>query len=535
MKPKFLFVVIVIVLSQSLFAQVNTACWVRTLDGPTHYWDEASSVAVDDSGNVFVTGIDLVGSFSFRDMMTAKYNSSGTLQWVKTLNISSNDQSNRVLIDNSGNVVVSLNSEGNGYVIIKYSSAGDSLWTAFPSPSDIGKPPDIAIDDSNNIYLTGGWYGQGILAKYSPEGEQKWIKYYTGRDDNYIYTNRIAIDKADNIYVSGATDMTFLSYAIMLRKYNPAGDTIWVHTLYDPIFKSANVAAMKVDEDCNVVLTGYRAAGSNRSTYIVKYDSAGALKWIRQPIQKNTNAVGVDIAVDLLNNIYATGSFYHGSTNNDVFTTKYSAHGDSLWTAFYNGSGNNEDLVEAMALDRFANVYITGSTRDFINGQFNINCLTIMYDSIGKQKAIQKFDGSAHDEDHGYALALDKWNNVIVAGRTVDPVNSFDFLIIKYGENLVDVKGLPKAISSESILSQNYPNPFRENTIITWQLPGDAHVVLKVYDFIGREVKTLEDCNQVKGKHSVNFNASELPPGVYFYQLNAGEFIQTKKCYYLKN
>jgi hypothetical protein len=117
----------------------------------------------------------------------------------------------------------------------------------------------------------------------------------------------------------------------------------------------------------------------------------------------------------------------------------------------------------------------------------------------------------------------------------VDPVNSFDFLIIKYGENLVDVKGLPNAISSESILSQNYPNPFRENTIITWQLPGDAHVVLKVYDFIGREVKTLEDCNQVKGKHSVNFNASELPPGVYFYQLNAGEFIQTKKCYYLKN
>jgi len=533
MKPIFFFVVIVIILSQSVIAQFNTA-WIRTLDGPTHFWDEASSVAVDDSGNVFVTGIDLVGSFSYSDIMTAKYNSSGVLQWVKTLDISSNDQAYHVEVDHSGNVIVSGNSEGNGYAIIKYSSSGDSLWTVFPSPSDIGKPPDIAIDDSNNIYLTGGWSEQGILAKYSPEGEQQWIKYYIGPDNNYIYTNKIAIDKANNIYVSGQTEMAFLSYAILLMKYNPAGDTIWTHTLYDPIFKSTYVGAMEVDAECNVIFTGYRATGSNRSTYIIKYDSAGVLKWVHQPIQNNTNAIGVDIAVDLSKNIYATGSFYHGSSDNDIYTIKYNAQGDSLWTAIYNGLGNNQDLVEAMGIDSFGDVYITGNTRDFIDGQFNINCFTLMYDSIGVQKAIQKFDGNARDEDDGFAITLDKWNNIYVTGRTTDSVHSFDYLIIKYGENLVEVKESPSPFPTDFCLYQNYPNPFNPSTKISWQSPVGSWQTLRIYDVLGNLVTTLVDEYKSAGSYEVEFKGTELSSGMYFYQLKTEKYLETKKMILIK-
>jgi hypothetical protein len=77
-------------------------------------------------------------------------------------------------------------------------------------------------------------------------------------------------------------------------------------------------------------------------------------------------------------------------------------------------------------------------------------------------------------------------------------------------------------------LFQNYPNPFNTTTTISWQLPLKAHVVLKVYDFTGREIKTLVNCNQTKGEYKVNFNASGLPAGVYFYQLMANGRCEAK-------
>jgi len=79
------------------------------------------------------------------------------------------------------------------------------------------------------------------------------------------------------------------------------------------------------------------------------------------------------------------------------------------------------------------------------------------------------------------------------------------------------------------VLNQNYPNPFSGSTTLTWQLPKDDHIVLKVYDFSGREVKSLLDCEMAKGEHQITFNATGLPLGVYFYQIKVGGYTQTKK------
>jgi hypothetical protein len=81
---------------------------------------------------------------------------------------------------------------------------------------------------------------------------------------------------------------------------------------------------------------------------------------------------------------------------------------------------------------------------------------------------------------------------------------------------------------------QNYPNPFTETTTISWQLPKETHVILKVYDFTGREIKTLVDCRMTKGDHKINFNASGLPAGVYFYQLKASGRIEIKRMIVIK-
>jgi len=92
--------------------------------------------------------------------------------------------------------------------------------------------------------------------------------------------------------------------------------------------------------------------------------------------------------------------------------------------------------------------------------------------------------------------------------------------------------------TSESLstftLLQNHPNPFNSSTKISWQSPISGWQTLKVFDVLGREVATLVNEEKEAGYHSVDFNASDLPSGVYFYRIQAGNFIDTKKMILLK-
>ncbi|MDR3627126.1 MAG: T9SS type A sorting domain-containing protein, partial [Ignavibacteriaceae bacterium] len=87
-------------------------------------------------------------------------------------------------------------------------------------------------------------------------------------------------------------------------------------------------------------------------------------------------------------------------------------------------------------------------------------------------------------------------------------------------------------------LSQNYPNPFNPSTIINYQLSDRNNVSIKIYNLLGQEIETLINKVQPAGKYSVAFNSSangiHLSSGVYFYRLQAGNYIETKKMILLK-
>ncbi len=83
-------------------------------------------------------------------------------------------------------------------------------------------------------------------------------------------------------------------------------------------------------------------------------------------------------------------------------------------------------------------------------------------------------------------------------------------------------------------LSQNYPNPFNPETLIEFEIPEDVHVLLIVYDVLGREVKRLVDRVMPAGYHKVSFNGVGIPSGVYYYKLIAGDFVDVKKMVLLK-
>ena len=83
-------------------------------------------------------------------------------------------------------------------------------------------------------------------------------------------------------------------------------------------------------------------------------------------------------------------------------------------------------------------------------------------------------------------------------------------------------------------LFQNYPNPFNPVTTITWQAPESGWQTIKIYNSLGEEIETLVDEYKPAGMHKVQFTNNNLPSGVYFYQLRAGEFVQTKKMILMK-
>ncbi|NNG27841.1 MAG: T9SS type A sorting domain-containing protein [Ignavibacteriaceae bacterium] len=87
---------------------------------------------------------------------------------------------------------------------------------------------------------------------------------------------------------------------------------------------------------------------------------------------------------------------------------------------------------------------------------------------------------------------------------------------------------------SDFELFQSFPNPFNPTTTINYQIPEFSFVTLKVYDVLGNEVATLVSEEKPTGSYEVEFNATTLPSGIYFYRLQAGSFFETKKMVLMK-
>jgi uncharacterized protein (DUF1501 family) len=132
-----------------------------------------------------------------------------------------------------------------------------------------------------------------------------------------------------------------------------------------------------------------------------------------------------------------------------------------------------------------------------------------------------------------YASILSQWFTVDTNELNAVMLRNFTQLpILKAGVTGVeDNTGVPK----EYVLYENYPNPFNPATTISYDLPNEAEVILRVYDLLGREVTTLVDARQSAGHHTVPFSStSGLASGAYIYQLQAGSFRDRKKMMLLK-
>lgn len=103
-----------------------------------------------------------------------------------------------------------------------------------------------------------------------------------------------------------------------------------------------------------------------------------------------------------------------------------------------------------------------------------------------------------------------------------------------FGAITVGVRREGDALPGKYELSQNYPNPFNPTTSIQYSIPVNGQVTLKIFNILGQQVQTLVNTVQNSGSYVVNFDASRLSSGIYFYELRADQFVSVKKMVLLK-
>jgi hypothetical protein len=213
--------------------------WTARYNGTGNGYDAPITIAVDDSGNAYVTGSSLSTTLPDYDYATIKYNSAGQQQWVGHYGGARNDSATAIAVDQSGNVYVTGGrwdpDADYDFATIKYNSAGEEQWVVrYNGPAnsaDSGKA--IAVDTAGNVYVTGTSYASAnaidyATIKYNSAGQEQWIARYNGPGDSDDDAFALAIDGSGNVYVTGGSTGGAISPDYATIKYDSAGNEIWV-------------------------------------------------------------------------------------------------------------------------------------------------------------------------------------------------------------------------------------------------------------------------------------------------------------------
>ncbi|MEO0134425.1 MAG: SBBP repeat-containing protein, partial [candidate division WOR-3 bacterium] len=253
-------------------------------NGPGNDYDEATSLFVDNQGNVYVTGISF-GSSTYYDYATLKYDTNGNLLWVRR-----------------------YNGPGN------HNDAATSLF----------------VDNQGNVYVTGCSYNiltdfDYATLKYDASGNLLWERRYNGPGNDYDEATSLFVDNQGNVYVTGRSydSLTNLDYATL--KYDASGNLLWERRYNGPGNYNDGAASLFVDSDGNVYVTGSsEGSGTDLDYATLKYDTNGNLLWVRR---YNGPGNGQDyptsLFVDNQGNVYVTGDSWGSGTYYDYATIKY--------------------------------------------------------------------------------------------------------------------------------------------------------------------------------------------------------------------
>ncbi|HYV95474.1 MAG TPA: T9SS type A sorting domain-containing protein [Chitinophagales bacterium] len=392
-------------------AQTPAWCWGRGSVGTGH--DEGRNVAIDASGNVYVTGsfnsqLITFGPYTLstssgNQVFLVKYNLAGDILWASSSS-GSGGNGYGIATDTSGSIYLTgtFNSSiafgpytltNGGVFLVKYDENGNVLWAKSAGGINDGAN-DAATDASGNIYLTGSFYSPSItfgaytlinaggntpydlfLAKYDAAGNVLWATSAGSSDGAGEYGYGVASNADGGIYITGylgAATVAFDSYIVngpgfFLTNYDSTGNVLWAK------YNANN------DEGKGVSTDGFGNIYVRTDNELIKYNSFGSVVWT-----KILGGIGYDVATDLNGNTYSTASF-NSTVTIDSYTFSFPPGGDPMYIAKCDSGGNvlcaaalasGGDDRDGVAADLFGNAYIGG---DYMVNPFIVGTDTLPF------------------------------------------------------------------------------------------------------------------------------------------------------------
>lgn len=321
------------------------------------------------------------------------------------------DSACAIAIDSEGNVVVG-GTGGDDFLIIKYSSDGDTLWMRNLDGGDDDELVGLAVDDSGNVIVAGTSFRGGMFdfdymtAKYSPAGTLHWMKLHNGIGGRADVAHAMCLDDSGYVYVTGQSDRESLGitrYEIGTVKYYPNGETAWARALgLSGSMPMASGHGIVTDRSGNVYVTGDAGTMDGIFDYLtIKYTESGDTAWTRTyDSPGGDDDWPTDLVVDRSGNVIVTGR-----GGDDFATVKYDPNGVELWSAIYDAGGTDEAL--ALDVDGSGAVYAAGRASGFF--------ATVKYSPAGVREWVTTQVGTC-----AYDVAVDGSADVYVCGRGND-------------------------------------------------------------------------------------------------------------------
>jgi len=451
----------------------------------------------------FRTGIDY-------DLYAQRVDSDGNIKW----------QANGVEICTAPGYQEDFNvvSDGNGGAIIVWEDAriqGDFNIYAQRISSDGN------VDWEQNGFCicsaTGGQYWPTIIADGSANAIITWEDNRNGINSD-VYSQKLNGDgepqwTADGIPICTATDgqekpklttdgagggvivwrdHRTAFYDLYIQLVNSLGVTQWqsngVRLLQGQSYPPDRVQIVSDNTGGAIVCWDEDRTEMNYDIFAQRVDNYGTLLWIPSGLGVCQAQMGQTTAAmieDGVGGAIITWHDYRNVSNWDIFAQRVNAVGEFLWT--------------------IDGVQVSGAISD------------------------QMYPVIVSDEDEGAIITWDDYRNITEENIYAQRVNKNGTL-----GNPTGVLNEDGGVPAEYSLSQNYPNPFNPSTTISFSIPNAEFVSLKVFNLLGEEVSELVNETVPAGNYSVPFNAGQLPSGIYFCKIAAGNFFQTRKMMLVK-